>query len=172
MPMTLNSELFQSLHQQAAAIYDDLQQIRRHLHRFPELSGDEAQTVAYLLEKLQGLGLTFQTNLGGYGFIADLINDPSKDTLALRVDLDALPIQEESQASYCSQISGVMHACGHDVHSAIGVGVASVLASIREDLPVNIRFIFQPEEEEITGALNMIEAGALKDPIPLSLIHI
>jgi len=169
MPMNLNSELVQTLHQQAAATYDDLRQIRRHLHRFPELSGDEAQTVAYLLEKLQGLGLTFRTNLSGHGFIADLISDPSKDTLALRLDLDALSIQEESQASYHSQIPGVMHACGHDVHSTIGVGVARVLASIREDLPVNIRFIFQPEEEEITGALNMIEAGALKDPIPKAI---
>lgn len=169
MPMMLNAELIQTLHQQATAIYDDLRQIRRHLHQFPEISGDEAHTAAYLLEKLQGLGLTFRTNLGGHGFIADLISDSGKDTLALRVDMDALPIQEESQSPYCSKIPGVMHACGHDVHSAIGVGVARVIAEHKEDLPVNIRFIFQPEEEEISGALNMIEAGALENPVPKAI---
>lgn len=169
MPMILNSKLTLTLHQQATAIYNDLRQIRRHLHQFPELSGNEAATTAYLLAQLQGLGLTFRTSLGGHGFIADLISDPTQDTIAFRVDMDALPIQEENQVPYRSKIPGVMHACGHDVHSTIGVGVARALAGLDEDLPVNVRFIFQPEEEEITGALNMIHAGALRDPVPKAI---
>ena len=169
MPMILNAELAQTLHRQATAIYDDLRQIRRHLHQFPELSGEEAQTAAYLTDKLQGLGLKFKTNLGGHGFTADLISDSCKDTVAFRVDMDALPIQEENDVPYRSQIPGVMHACGHDVHSTIGVGVARLLAANRDTLPVNIRFIFQPEEEQITGAVNMIHAGALKNPVPKAI---
>ena len=174
MPMNLNSDLLQSLHQRALAIFDDLCQIRRHLHQFPELSGDEANTTAFLMNHLQGLGLTFKTNFDGHGFIADLISDPHKDTVALRVDIDALPIQELNEVPYRSQIPGVMHACGHDVHSAIGVGVARVLAELKETLPLNIRIIFQPEEEEISGALSMIRDGALKNPVPKAIwgVHV
>lgn len=164
-----DAELIQRLHQQTTVIYEDLRLIRRHLHQFPELSGAEIHTTAYLIENLQGLGLAFKTNPGGHGFIADLISDPSKDTLALRVDMDALPIHEVNQVPYRSKIPGVMHACGHDVHSAIGIGVARALAGMKENLPINIRFIFQPEEEEITGALNMIHAGALEDPVPKAI---
>ncbi len=169
MPMILNAELAQTLRQQAAAIYEDLRQIRRYLHQFPELSGEEAHTATYLLDNLQGLGLTTKTNLGGHGFIADTISDPHKSTIALRVDIDALPIQEENDVPYRSQIPSVMHACGHDVHSAIGVGTAMLLSEMKSSLPANVRFIFQPEEEQISGALNMIRAGALKDPIPKAI---
>jgi metal-dependent amidase/aminoacylase/carboxypeptidase family protein len=172
--MIQNYALHQALHQHALAIFDDLRQIRRHLHQFPELSGDEANTTAFLLNKLQGLGLVFKKNLDGHGFFADLVSDPNKETVVLRVDIDALPIQELNEVPYRSQIPGVMHACGHDVHSAIGVGVARVLAELKETLPLNIRIIFQPEEEEISGALSMIRAGSLKKPVSKAIwgVHV
>jgi len=140
--------------------------IRRDLHQHPELSGEEAWTAAYLADRLYDLGLNVRTGVYGHGLVADLITNPARPTVALRVDMDALPIQETNSVPYRSRIPGVMHACGHDVHSAIGVGVAAVLSQIASDLPGNIRFIFQPEEEEITGALGMIEAGVLADPRP------
>ena len=94
--------------------------------------------------------------------------------MALRVDMDALPIQEENDLPYRSEIPGMMHACGHDVHSAIGVGVAGVIAALGEAVPGNVRILFQAEEEEITGALRMIRAGALANPKPIAIfgLHI
>jgi amidohydrolase len=147
----------------------DIQNIRRALHRHPELSGQEYWTSNYVASHLENLGLIVRQNVGGYGVIADLVVDPSKPTAALRVDMDALPIHEVNQVPYRSQIDGVMHACGHDVHSAIGIGVAAILKQLEHELPGNIRFIFQPEEEEITGALRMIDAGVLENPTPSAI---
>jgi len=167
--MSINHQTIQAIQTLTRDIYDDLVEIRRDLHRHPELSGQEAWTARYLEEHLRKLGLLVQTGLGGYGLCADLVTDPAKPTVALRVDMDALPIQQVSQATYRSIIPGVMHACGHDVHSAIGIGVATVLTQMRAALPGNIRLIFQPEEEEITGATRMIRAGVLKNPTPAAI---
>jgi amidohydrolase len=145
------------------------QKIRRTLHCHPELSGNEYWTSNYIASQLENLGLIVKRIVGGYGIIADLVVDPLKPTAALRVDIDALPIHEVNQVPYRSQIDGVMHACGHDVHSAIGIGSAAVLCNLTHELPGNIRFIFQPEEEEITGAQRMIDAGALENPTPSAI---
>jgi amidohydrolase len=102
--------------------------------------------------------------------VADLITDPAKPTAALRVDMDALPIHEINAVPYCSQVPGVMHACGHDVHSAVGVGVAAVLSRMAAEVNGNVRFIFQPEEEEVTGAIRMIQGGALAHPAPEAVL--
>jgi metal-dependent amidase/aminoacylase/carboxypeptidase family protein len=159
----------QKLQRITEEIFPTLRQIRRDLHQHPEPSGEEAWTAAYLAEKLDRLGLEVQRNVGEHGLVADLITNPAKKTVALRVDMDALPIHEVNQVPYRSRFPGLMHACGHDVHSAIGVGVAALLAASDESLPGNVRFIFQPEEEEITGALRMIRAGVLADPAPIAI---
>lgn len=149
--------------------FNELVSIRRDLHRYPELSGHEARTAQVLANKLVQLGFKVRMGMGGHGLWADLVTDPARPSVALRVDMDALPITEVNQVPYRSKIPGVMHACGHDVHAAIGIGVAAVLAHMQKDLPGNVRLIFQPEEEEITGALRMIRAGVLQDPVPAAI---
>ncbi|MFW5713548.1 MAG: M20 metallopeptidase family protein [Brevefilum sp.] len=164
MPENLLPTPIHNLQRITEELYPILQRIRRDLHQHPELSGAESWTAAYLAEKLEKIGLVVRTEMGGHGLVADLITDPNKATAALRVDMDALPIHEVNDVPYRSLIPGIMHACGHDVHSAIGVGTAALLTALKDALPGNVRFIFQPEEEEITGALRMIRAGALADP--------
>lgn len=159
----------QTIQSLSQGVFDDLVRIRRDLHRHPELSGCEAWTAHYLAAEVEKLGLAVCTNTDGHGLWADLVTDRSRPYVALRVDMDALPIQEVSLAPFRSAIPGVMHACGHDVHSAVGIGVAAVLSQMRTALPGNIRFIFQPEEEEITGAQRMIRAGVLNDPTPAAI---
>lgn len=170
--MNINSQTIRSINKHASAVYTDLVHIRRALHQHPELSGDEEWTAHYIANKLCQLGLEVRTGVGGYGLVADLVTDPAKATVALRVDIDALPMQEINDCSYCSTNAGIMHACGHDVHSAVGVGVAAVLKHLTHKLPGNVRLIFQPEEEEISGALKMIQAGVLKNPIPKAILGI
>lgn len=168
-PMDLKTKTTQSIRQNTADQFPVLRQIRRDLHQHPELSGHESWTASYLAEKLERLGLEVTTGVGGHGLFADLITDPAKPTLALRVDMDALPIHETNEVPYRSKFPGQMHACGHDVHSAIGIGAAAVCTLMAETLPGNIRFIFQPEEEEITGALRMIRDGVLDNPAPRAI---
>ncbi len=169
MPETLSSTTIMKIKQLTEALSPTLVQIRRELHQHPEPSGQESWTAAYLAEKLERLGLAVTKELGGHGLVADLITDPGKETLALRVDMDALPIHEVNAVPYRSRYPGLMHACGHDVHSAIGIGAAALLTALQENLPGNVRFLFQPEEEEITGALRMLRAGALADPTPKAI---
>lgn len=168
--MNIDLQTIHFIQKHASAIYPDLVHIRRDLHQNPELSGHEEWTAHYLTAKLQGLGLDVRTGFGGYGLVAELTTDPTKATIALRVDMDALPIQEINNCSYRSKNPGIMHACGHDVHSAIGIGTAAVLKELTAKLPGNVRLIFQPEEEEISGALKMIRAGVLKNPVPKAIL--
>jgi amidohydrolase len=170
MPENLNFKTCQLIRELASTHFNKVRQVRRDLHQHPELSGEESWTAGYLCDLLNHLGLDVKNNFGGHGIVADLIVDPAKPTVALRLDMDALPIHEINNVSYRSQFPGVMHACGHDVHSAIGIGVAGILTKMADKLPGNIRFIFQPEEEEITGALRMIHAGALRNPTPIGII--
>jgi len=166
MPMKINPAILHKIQQLAHENFPHLQELRRTLHHFPELSGEESWTSAVLSEELRDLGLLVRTDVAGHGLIADLITDQSKPTVALRVDMDALPIDETNEVPYRSKVYGVSHACGHDVHSAVGIGVAKVLKHLGNSLPGNVRIIFQPEEEEITGALKMIESSALENPTP------
>jgi amidohydrolase len=149
--------------------FDAMVALRRALHRHPELSGEESWTAATLKTELEKLGWEVRPRMGGHSLVADWVTDPDKPTVALRVDMDALPIHEVNDVPYRSEIPGVMHACGHDVHSAIGVGVAGVITALGESVPGNIRILFQAEEEEITGALRMIRAGALTHPKPIAI---
>ena len=135
--------------------------LRRRLHRFPELSLHEGETARRCREQLVALGWQVR-GAWGHGLIADLPVEGATKRVALRADMDALPIQEENDADYQSVHAGVAHMCGHDAHMTIAIGAAKLLAEQKETLKVNARLILQPSEElPPGGALGMIEAGAL-----------
>ena len=167
--MLIDDSLVKTIREQSSRSFEFLRKIRRDLHTHPELSGQESWTADYIGKILKDFDLKIQRNVGGHGLFADLITDPNKPTIALRVDMDGLPIQEINKVSYRSKSSGVMHACGHDVHTAIGIGTISLLKNLSSKLPGNIRVIFQPEEEQITGAKQMIRAGVLDGPAPKAI---
>jgi amidohydrolase len=155
----------------ATTLAPRLIEIRRHIHAFPELSGQEWQTSAYVAGVLSSCGLTVREAVGKTGVVADL---GTADTpfVAVRADLDALPIQEAAEVEYRSRIPGVMHACGHDVHTTVALGTAMVLAALPEPLPGRVRFLFQPAEETGQGARWMIEDGALDQVMAILGLHV
>ena len=141
---------------------------RRHLHAHPELSFAEHETVAYVARKLDELGVAYR-RVAGTGLIAEL-RGGAGPTVALRADLDALPIQEANEVSYRSQTPGVMHACGHDVHTASLLGALRILVGPQDQLRGTVRCLFQPGEEKLPGgATLMIRDGALQNPRPTAL---
>lgn len=144
----------------APALYDRLVALRRELHRYPELSRQEARTAEVISRFLQDLGIHHRTNIAGHGVVADIPGDSGVPCVVLRADMDALPIQEETGLEFASVHGGVMHACGHDGHTTMLLGAAALL-SREKDLPAPVRLIFQPEEEKGTGAIAMIKAGVL-----------
>jgi amidohydrolase len=156
----------------AAAIQPQLVEIRRHLHAHPELSGQEEQTAAFVAERLRKLGLEPQIQVGGtHGLYADIPGP--QPYVGLRADMDALPITEENTVDYVSRNPGAMHACGHDVHTAMLLGAAELLHQRRDELNRGVRLIFQPHEElEPGGAKPMIEAGVLADVEQVYGLHI
>jgi len=136
---------------------ESLSEARRHLHRYPELSFQEKSTAQWVADKLQAWGYDVTRNVGGHGLVATLKNGEGKG-IALRADMDALPIQEETQKPYASEHTGTMHACGHDGHTAMLLGAAQYLSNHRE-FKGSIIFIFQPAEEGGAGAQKMIDDG-------------
>ncbi len=157
---------------QARRLSGQLVAWRRHLHAHPELSGEEVQTAAFVAQHLREMGYQPRTGVGGHGVVADIeIDGPPK--VALRADMDALPITEQTQVPYASTRPGVMHACGHDAHTAMLLGAARILAEQRDALRHSVRLIFQPHEELFPGgAPAMIEAGALEGIRAIFGIHI
>ncbi len=146
--------------------------VRRHLHRNPELSGSERETAALVANHLTAWGLEkIQVGVGGHGVTGILGNSLDGPMLALRADMDALPIQETGGLPYQSCKAGVMHACGHDGHTATLLGAAHVLSEMREFLPRPIKFLFQPAEETIGGAEGMIAAGVLENVESIVALH-
>ncbi|OWA36629.1 hydrolase [Saccharibacillus sp. O16] len=135
-------------------------EIRRHLHRYPELSGEEYETTAYLKAVLEKIGVRIIDYGLKTGLVAE-IGGGSGPIVALRADIDALPIQEETGLPYASQHPGRMHACGHDFHSAVLIGAAQTLKLRERELPGTIRLLFQPAEERAKGAKQLIAAGVL-----------
>lgn len=135
--------------------------LRRDLHRHPELSWQEQKTTDRLARELDRLGIAHRRPLQT-GLIADLDGPPDVPVIALRADIDALPIHEETDLEFASTVDGVMHACGHDAHAAMLVGAAELLLTGPDPLPAPVRLIFQPAEEVGAGAQAMIEAGALE----------
>ncbi|MFI5273253.1 MAG: M20 family metallopeptidase, partial [Ktedonobacterales bacterium] len=146
---------------------EDLVARRRHFHRHPELSFEERETATSIADHLRGWGLEVTQGAGGgYGVVGVLRGTAAGaaegPTLAIRADMDALPIQEVSDADYVSLRPGVMHACGHDGHIAIGMTVADLLASRRDQLRGTVKFLFQPAEERAAGAEPMVAAGVMR----------
>ena len=147
-------------------------EIRRHIHSHPELSGQEYQTSAYVSGVLSSCGLQVHEGVGKTGIIANLKGSGSERYLAIRTDMDALPIQERTALDFCSRTPGVMHACGHDVHTTVGLGTAMILSELEEELPGSVRFLFQPAEEIAQGADWMIADGAMKDVENILSLHV
>lgn len=150
-------------------LYKEIIEIRRKIYMYPELSGDERNTSQLVAKKLRSCGIDVQTNLGGYGVVGILNGSKNGATIAWRADMDACAMQDTIDMPYKSKIDGVKHACGHDAHTAIALGIAETLSSVKEHLPGTIKFIFQPYEEGTKGALRMIEDGVLTNPRPSAI---
>lgn len=146
--------------------------IRRHLHQHPELSFEEKETAAFIAMKLREFGINFQNNVAGHGLVGLIKGkNPDKKVIALRADIDALPIKEANDVEYCSVNEGVMHACGHDVHTASLLGAARILQEVRNEFEGSIKLLFQPAEEKLPGGASlMIKEGALENPRPTSIL--
>lgn len=151
--------------EQAEAQHDYVIAARRHIHQNPELSYHEEETSRYVAGELRAMGYEPQERVGGYGVKAVLQGARPGRTIALRADMDALPIQEENDLPFKSQRPSVMHACGHDAHTAMLLGTARALQALAADLTGNVVFLFQPAEElPPGGAKEMIAAGAMVNP--------
>ncbi len=144
---------------------------RRYLHQHPELSFEEVQTGRYIAARLKELGIEHQHGVADNGVVALIKGrNPKKKVVALRADMDALPIQETNQVPYKSQREGIMHACGHDVHTASLLGTARILHELRDQFEGTIKCIFQPGEEKLPGGASiMIKEGVLERPKPASI---
>ena len=148
-------------------------EIRRHFHAHPELSGQEYQTAAYVAGVLSSCGLQVQEAVGKVGVVGDLQgNRETPNFLAIRTDMDALPIQERTELDFASRRPGIMHACGHDVHTTVGLGTAMVLSNLSQYLQGNVRFLFQPAEEIAQGASWMVQDGAMRDVSAIFGVHV
>ncbi|GAA3407134.1 amidohydrolase [Paenibacillus hodogayensis] len=143
-------------------MFPDMVAWRRHLHRNPELSYEEKRTSGFVADQLRQWGIDVRTGVGGYGVVGHVRGTADGPTVALRADMDALPIQDEKTSEYASTVPGVMHACGHDAHTAALLAVAKLFADNREELKGSVKLLFQPAEEVSPGgAAPMIREGAL-----------
>lgn len=139
---------------------------RRDFHRHPELGFKEFRTSGIVAKHLASLGLEVQIGIGKTGVVGVLDGGKPGPVVMLRFDMDALPITELNQTDYVSENAGVMHACGHDAHTAIGMGIAQLMSQHRDEIAGTLKFVFQPAEEGENGALAMIRDGVLNDPAP------
>lgn len=150
---------------EANELADDLTALRRDFHMHPELGFQEVRTARIVAERLTDLGIEVSTGVGKTGVVGIIGGgQPGERTVLIRFDMDALPIQDAKDVPYRSQTPGVMHACGHDAHTAIGIGVATLLARHRAELPGTVKLMFQPAEEGLGGANAMIADGVLRGP--------
>ena len=151
---------------QAAALRDELVSRRRDLHRHPEMAFEEVRTAGIVVDELSRLGFEVQSGIGKTGVVGILEGSQDGPTVLYRADMDALPVSEDNDVDYKSHTPGVMHACGHDGHVAIALGVAKLMAAYRDQIAGRIKFVFQPGEEGAGGALAMIDDGVLENPVP------
>lgn len=154
----------------AEKYFNETVKIRRHLHSYPELAFCEKQTASFIISELEKLNIRYDKNIAGYGIVAFIEGKKKseiKKTIALRADMDALPVEEKNTVSYSSKNKGVMHACGHDAHTASLLGTARILKSIEAEFSGTVMLIFQPAEEKLPGgAKAMIEKGIFKKHKP------
>jgi amidohydrolase len=164
--------LLDSIKQLSETYFDDTIAIRRHLHAHPELSYKEFNTAKFVAKKLSEYGLSPTEGVAETGIVALIEGkNPSKKTIALRADMDALPIQEANEVNYKSTVPGVMHACGHDVHTSSLLTVSRVLFELKDQFEGTIKLIFQPGEEKNPGGASlMIKDGVLENPKPSNII--
>lgn len=164
----MKETLRQQVIDQTTALYDKIKGYREHLHMHPELSYEEHKTMRYISEQLTRIGISHETEVAETGIVAIIRGSQHSEStpcIGLRADIDALPIFEENEVSYKSKNEGVMHACGHDVHTSVLLGAAEVLYSLKEELKDPIKLIFQPGEEKNPGGASlMIKAGCLNNP--------
>lgn len=159
------------IQEKAEQYFKEVQAIRHHIHSNPELSFQEHNTAAFISGKLKGIGVKHTTGVAGTGIVAIIEGkNPGRNCVALRADMDALPIQEKNEVAYRSQNNGVMHACGHDVHSSCLLGAAHILNDLKDEWEGTVKLIFQPGEEMHPGGASlMIKAGVLENPRPSSI---
>jgi amidohydrolase len=163
----------EELRDRVRAVLPEVTALRHDLHAHPELSGAEERTARVVSDTLLRLGIPHETNVGGtHGVVAHLHGGAGGGpTFALRGDMDALPIEEENDVAYKSTVPGVMHACGHDGHTANLMGAAMVLYALRDALPGRVRLIFQPAEETVRGADALVAAGAIDGVDAIVMLH-
>ncbi len=152
------------IREKIAKILPEITAFRRALHEYPDLSGEEGPTCTRISEALARYGIGHKLTLDGTAVIAAIAPREGAKTVALRADTDALPLTEDTGLPFASQKRGVMHACGHDVHTAVALGAAVVLKEMEAELPGNVKIFFQPAEEGTGGAERMITAGCLEAP--------
>lgn len=168
----MKKNLIPQIHKLAQDLTPAVVAHRRHLHMHPELSFEEANTAAYVQAQLQEMGVRFEADVAGHGVVGMIEGKhPQKRVVALRADMDALPILEANEVPYRSTQPGVMHACGHDAHTASLLGAAAILNQVKDQFEGSVKLIFQPAEERLPGGASlMIKAGVLDNPKPASII--
>jgi amidohydrolase len=163
-------DVLKRVREMAGEIYPDLVSIRRHLHQYPELSFNEVETANFISEKLRSFGIERQKRMAQTGIVSVIRGRTKGKCVALRADIDALPIQEQNEVPYKSKVDGRMHACGHDVHTTCLIGASVILNKLQDQLNGSVRLIFQPGEEKLPGgASKLIREGVLKDPSPAAI---
>lgn len=143
-------------------LQDEIVTMRRDLHQIPEIGGNLPETKAYVIKKLTEMGIPFTENKSDSGLMAEIRGEKPGKTIALRADMDALPIQEANEVEYISRHEGIMHACGHDAHTAMLLGAARVLSENKERIPGTVRLLFQTDEEGSRGAERTIKEGGIQ----------
>jgi amidohydrolase len=164
----MNNTQYTYIKKRANELFEKVKGYREHIHRYPELSFEEYNTCEYVIKQLTSIGVTNIQKIGNTGITALILGEHHTlldNFVGLRADLDALPIQEENDIPYKSHNDGVMHACGHDVHTSILLGAAEILFEIRNELPNPVKLIFQPGEEKNPGGASiLIQEGVLENP--------
>ncbi len=164
----MKNNIHEIITKRSTELFEKVVGYRNHLHKNPELSFQEYNTMQFVSDTLTSLGIQHEKGIGDTGvvaFISGKKNTPNQPCIGLRSDLDALPIQEENNATYKSTVAGVMHACGHDVHTSILLGVAEIVNELKDEILQPVKLIFQPgEEKNPGGATFMIRDGVLKNP--------
>ncbi len=171
-PDGLTEDIAARMRTTATASSERWVEIRRTIHQHPELSSEEVQTARLIADELRALGLEVEEGVGGTGVVGVLRGGRPGSIVAYRADMDAVRSPVVGDVPYRSQVAGVKHVCGHDAHVAVGIGVAELLASVRDRLPGTVRFLFQPAEETVSGAQKMIDNGALGEPAPGAIFAI
>jgi amidohydrolase len=163
--------LQEKIRQRAAEYFQEVQAIRHHIHAHPELSFKEHETAAFVSGKLKEWGIAHRTGVAGTGIVGLIEGgNPGSRCIALRADMDALPIQEANDTPYRSQNNGIMHACGHDVHTSCLLGAARILSDLNDEWEGTVKLIFQPGEEQHPGGASlMIKEGVLENPKPQAI---